>query len=118
MTPAAERAAAPPPYRVHAYAGREAFAALRDEWDALLARGPVDLPFLRHGVVAAWLDAFAPAGARLVVLCARDASGEAVGFAPLLSERRGGVVRLCAPANDHSCRVEWIVGRDASCFRN
>jgi CelD/BcsL family acetyltransferase involved in cellulose biosynthesis len=108
------RAAGPAPYRVQACAGREAFAALRAEWDALLARGPTDLPFLRHAVLEAWLDAFAPAGARLVVLCARDPGGEAVGFAPLLSTRRGGVVRLAAPANDHSCRAEWVLGRDAS----
>lgn len=102
------------PYRVQAYAGREAFAALGAEWDGLLARGPVDLPFLRHAVLGAWLDAFAPPGAQLLVLCARDAGGAPVGFAPLLRERRRGVVRLRAPASDHSCRVEWVLGRDAS----
>ncbi len=37
--------------------GRGAFDALRAEWDALLARGPADLPFLTHGWTAAWLDA-------------------------------------------------------------
>jgi CelD/BcsL family acetyltransferase involved in cellulose biosynthesis len=87
---------------------------LRAEWDALLAGGPTDLPFLRHGFLEAWLDAFTPTGARLLVLCARDPAGEAVGFAPLLRIRRGGVVRLVAPANDHSCRVEWVLGPDAS----
>ncbi len=93
--------------------GRGAFDALRAEWDALLARGPADLPFLTHGWTAAWLDAFAPA-ARLRVLVARSAAGEAIGMAPLLEERRRGLVTLVAPANDHSCRVEWILGRDVS----
>jgi CelD/BcsL family acetyltransferase involved in cellulose biosynthesis len=93
--------------------GRTAFGALRDEWNALLARGPVDLPFLRHEWIGAWLDAFAPT-ARLRVLVARDRAGAAVGMAPLLEERVRGALRLVAPANDHSCRVEWILGPDAS----
>ena len=48
-------AAAPPrpAYRVEEHAGRAAFDALGKEWDALLVRGPVDLPFARH----AWLSA-------------------------------------------------------------
>ncbi len=101
------------PYRVEALEGRAAFDALRDEWNALVARGPVDLPFVRHEWIAAWLDAFAPA-ARLRVLAARSPGGEAAGFAPLLEERDRGVIRLVAPANDHSCRVEWALGPDAS----
>lgn len=92
--------------------GRAAFDALRAEWDALLARGPVDLPFLTHGWTSAWLDAFAPT-ARLRVVVARGPSGEALGMAPLLETRRRGLVTLVAPANDHSCRVEWILGPDA-----
>jgi CelD/BcsL family acetyltransferase involved in cellulose biosynthesis len=102
------------PYRVETWAGRAAFAGLRSEWDALLERGQVDLPFLRHAFLDAWLDAFAPPGARLAVFVARDRAGAAAGFAPLLAERRGGVVRLTAPANDHTCRVEWVLGPDAS----
>ena len=101
------------PYRVEALEGRAAFDALRDEWNGLVARGPVDLPFVRHEWITAWLDAFAPA-ARLHVLAARDPGGAAVGFAPLLEEHDRGVVRLVAPANDHSCRVEWALGPDAS----
>jgi CelD/BcsL family acetyltransferase involved in cellulose biosynthesis len=48
------------------------------------------------------------------VLVARDAAGGAAGMAPFLVERRSGVVRLLAPANDHSCRFEWILGPDAT----
>jgi CelD/BcsL family acetyltransferase involved in cellulose biosynthesis len=110
----AGRVAQEAPYRVETWAGRAAFAGLRGEWDALLARGPTDLPFLRHAVLEAWLDAFAPPGARLFTLVARDRSGAPAGFAPLLAVKRGGVVRLLAPANDHSCRVEWALGPDAS----
>ncbi len=113
MRPAG-RLVATAPYRVETWVGRTAFGGLRAEWDALLARGPVDLPFLRHAFLEAWLDAFAPPGAKLLVLVARDASGAAAGFAPLLAERRGAVVWLRAPANDHSCRVEWVLGPDAS----
>lgn len=102
------------PYRVEAWDGRAAFAALRSEWDALLASGPVDLPFLRHAFLEAWLDAFTPPGADLLVLAARDATGAPAGFAPLLVQRRRGLVRLLSPANDHSCRVEWVLGPDAS----
>lgn len=101
------------PYRVDALEGRAAFDALAAEWNALLARGPVDLPYVRHEWLAAWLDAFAP-GARIRVLVARDAAGAAAGFAPLLEERRSGATWLVAPANDHSCRVEWALGPDAS----
>lgn len=102
-----------PPYRVEVRSGRAALAALSGEWDALLARGPADLPFLRHGVLEAWLDAFSPPGAELLVLAVRDGSGAAAGFAPFLSERRRGLVRLRSPANEHSCRVEWVLGPDA-----
>ncbi|MGC3996083.1 MAG: GNAT family N-acetyltransferase [Anaeromyxobacter sp.] len=101
-------------YRVEVEEGRVAFDRLRPEWSALLARGPVDLPFVRHEWLGAWLDAFAGPAARLRVLVARDARGTAAGFAPLLEERRRGVIRLVAPANDHSCRVEWALGPDAS----
>jgi CelD/BcsL family acetyltransferase involved in cellulose biosynthesis len=100
------------PTFVEALEGRAAFDALRDEWNAVVARGPADLPFVRHEWLAAWLDAFSPGG-RLRVLVARDGGGAAIGLAPLLEERSRGVVRLVAPANEHSCRFEWALGADA-----
>jgi CelD/BcsL family acetyltransferase involved in cellulose biosynthesis len=118
VVPASFRTAAPAatrlPYRVEVHHGRAGLASLRAEWDPLLARGPVDLPFLRHAVLEAWLDAFAPDDAELLVLAARGPGGAAVGFAPLLRQRRRGLVRLASPANEHSCRVEWVLGPDAS----
>ncbi len=89
----------------------DGFAALAREWDACLAEGPVDQPYVRHSFVHAWLLAFGPTGP-LRVLVARDESGRAIGMAPLVEERRGGLTILAAPANDHSCRVEWVLGRD------
>jgi CelD/BcsL family acetyltransferase involved in cellulose biosynthesis len=91
--------------------GRSAFDDLRAEWDATVARGPADVPFARHAWLSAWLDAFAPDAAPLA-LVAREAGGRALGMAVLLEERRRGVLRLVAPANDHSCRVEWALGPD------
>jgi CelD/BcsL family acetyltransferase involved in cellulose biosynthesis len=112
-----EVAPAPAPgrlsYRVEVLEGRAAFDRLRGEWNALVARGPADGPFVRHEWIAAWLDAFAPEG-KLRVLAARGPTGAAAGFAPFLEERARGLVRLVAPANDHSCRVEWALGPDAS----
>jgi CelD/BcsL family acetyltransferase involved in cellulose biosynthesis len=100
-------------YAVDEVRGREGFDGLALEWNALLARGPVDAPMLRHEWIAAWLDAFAP-GAEPLVLVARTPSGEAQGMAPFLCERRRGATWLVAPANDHSCRFEWVLGADAS----
>src|SRR6266568_3867726 len=99
------------PCRVEEVQGRSGFDGLRTEWDALLARGPVDEPFHRHAFVGAWLRAFAPE-ARLRVFIARDADGRAAGMAPLLEERRSGLALLSSPSNDHSPRVEWILGED------
>lgn len=99
-------------WRVDEVRGRAGFDALREEWDGVVARGPADVPFARHGWISAWLDAFAPAAAPLV-LVARDAGGASLGMAAFLEERRRGVARLLAPANDHSCRVEWALGPDA-----
>lgn len=101
------------PYAVEELRGREPFERLRSEWNALLARGPVDMPFVRHEWFSAWLDAFAPSAVPRV-LVARGRGGEAAGMAPFLEERSRGVVRLLAPANDHSCRFEWALGPDAS----
>jgi CelD/BcsL family acetyltransferase involved in cellulose biosynthesis len=100
-------------YGVEEVRGRAAFDALAPAWNRLLSRGPVDLPMVRHEWIAAWLDAFAPE-AEPLVLVARGPSGELAGMAPFLRERRRGVVRLLAPANDHSCRFEWALGPDAS----
>ncbi len=110
-SPLADRGA-PGPYRVAEVEGVDGFAALGAEWDAVVAEGPVDAPYHRHAFLRAWLEAFAPRG-RLRVLVARDRAGRAVGMAPLLEERRAGVVHLAAPANDHSARVEWALGADA-----
>jgi CelD/BcsL family acetyltransferase involved in cellulose biosynthesis len=98
-------------WRVEEVRGRARFDALGAEWDAMVAGGPADAPFVRHGWISAWLDAFAP-DASPVALVARDGHGGALGMAAFLEERRRGVVRLVAPANDHSCRVEWALGRD------
>ncbi len=113
MTPAPASVARARPYRVDEAHGRAAFDALRAEWNALLASGPADMPYARHEWIAAWLDAFAP-GADVVGLVARDAAGRPVGMAPLVAERRLGVTRLAAPANDHSCRFEWVLGPDVA----
>lgn len=98
--------------RVDEVRGRAGFDALRDAWDALVARGPADVPFATHAWLSAWLDAFAP-GVAPLTLVARDAGGAPLGMATFLEERGRGVTRLVAPANDHSCRVEWALGRDA-----
>jgi CelD/BcsL family acetyltransferase involved in cellulose biosynthesis len=97
------------PWSVEVTRGRKAFEALRAEWDATVACGPADVPFARHAWLAAWLDAFAPAASPLA-LVARAAGGAPLGMAVFLEERRGGALRLVAPANDHSCRVEWALG--------
>jgi len=91
--------------------GRAGFEALRAEWDALVGRGPVDVPFASHAWLSAWLEAFAPA-AEPLVLVARGRGGAALGMAVFLEQLSGGLVRLVAPANDHSCRVEWALGPD------
>jgi CelD/BcsL family acetyltransferase involved in cellulose biosynthesis len=97
------------PLRVEELRGHAPFAALRAEWNATLAQGPVDAPFSRHEWIAAWLQAFA-AGDEPIVLVARDGAGRAHGFAPFLERREGAARLLVAPANDHSCRVEWVLG--------
>jgi CelD/BcsL family acetyltransferase involved in cellulose biosynthesis len=101
------------PYEVEEHHGRAAFDALREEWNEVVSRGPVDVPFARHAWIRAWLDAFAPS-ASPCVLVARGAGGVAAGMAAFLRERSRGATRLVAPANDHSCRVEWALGSDAS----
>ncbi len=108
VTPTAPRSL---PWSVEVTRGRKAFDALRAEWEATVARGPADVPFARHGWHSAWLDAFAPEASPLA-LVARAAGGAPLGMAVFLEERRRGVLRVAAPANDHSCRVEWALGAD------
>jgi CelD/BcsL family acetyltransferase involved in cellulose biosynthesis len=99
-------------HRVEEITDPIAFAGLRAEWNALLRAGPVDMPFIRHEWIAAWLRHFAPTRG-LRILVARNAAGEAMGIAPFLEQRRPlGHLWLTAPANDHSCRFEWVLGRD------
>ena len=109
--PTGARASARLPWSVEVARGRDAFEALRSEWEATVERGPADVPFARHAWLAAWLDAFAP-GAAPLVLVAREAGGAPLGMAVLLEERHQGALRLVAPANDHSCAVEWALGAD------
>jgi CelD/BcsL family acetyltransferase involved in cellulose biosynthesis len=109
---AAELEAVRGPYAVEEARGRAAFDALALEWDALAASGPSDLPFVAHRWISAWLDAFAR-DAEPLVLVARARDGRAAGIAPFLAPR-GWPGRLVAPVNDHSCRFEWVLGRDAS----
>src|SRR6266545_3437726 len=45
-------------------------------------------------------------------LVARGRGGAALGMAAFLVQSWRGLVRLVAPANDHSCRVEWALGPD------
>jgi CelD/BcsL family acetyltransferase involved in cellulose biosynthesis len=107
----AARVATAAPLRVEERRGHAAFLALREEWNATLAAGPVDAPFSRHEWLAAWLAAFAE-GEEPIVLAARDAAGRAHGFAAFLARRDSGLRLLVAPANDHSCRVEWALGAE------
>jgi len=100
------------PIGVEELEGRGAFSALGREWDSLLARGPSDEVHHRHAFLGAWLDAYGNEG-RLRLLVARDGCGRLVGIAPLLERRRAGFSVLAAPANDHTPRVEWVLGEDA-----
>lgn len=99
------------PYRVTALEGMKAFRALQGEWDDCVREGPVDVPFVSHGFLSAWLDAFAPEGNLRVVL-AREPSGRAAAFAPFLEVRRAGATFLESPSNDHSSRFEWALGHE------
>jgi CelD/BcsL family acetyltransferase involved in cellulose biosynthesis len=68
--------------------GRHDLGAMRDEWDALLARSGATLPFLTWSWVSAWVDTLG-AGADLEILIARDpVDGRLVGIAPFVVERR------------------------------
>jgi CelD/BcsL family acetyltransferase involved in cellulose biosynthesis len=92
---------------VEDYAG---FAALEQEWDALVARTD-DQPFYRHGFLRLWLEHFG-ADAELRVLTLRGEQGRLTAVLPMLrrpARMHGLPVReLCAAANLHSCRFDLV----------
>ncbi|HEY3358599.1 MAG TPA: GNAT family N-acetyltransferase [Polyangia bacterium] len=59
-----------------------ALEGLQDEWDRLVDEAAGDGAFVSHPWVAAWWRAYG-AGARLHVVCVRDAAGALCGIAPL-----------------------------------
>lgn len=100
--------------RVEEVRTAEALAALREEWNQLLARAN-DQVFYRHEVLCAWLTHFAPT-ASLRVLTARGPHGRLCAVLPLLEGHglcAGVPVRtLHSPTNAHSCRFD-LVAEDA-----
>lgn len=77
------------------------FDALEADWDALYRRSPGATPFLAHGWLAAYWQAFGePDGLRVV--CLRDAAGRLVGAAPLRLRRRPGLTVLTVLADELS----------------
>jgi CelD/BcsL family acetyltransferase involved in cellulose biosynthesis len=56
----------------------DGFAALRTEWDRLLARSPQASPFLLHGWLDAWWSIYRGAADRLHVVCCREDSTDAL----------------------------------------
>lgn len=90
--------------------GRDAFLALRGEWNALAAASPHAL-FMRHEFLRLWTGAFARE-LPLRMLLARDSGGGLVGALPLL-EREGrmygvAVRELVSPTNEHSGRFDVL----------
>lgn len=92
---------------------REAFVALRTEWDALVA-AVRDEPFFRHDFIRAWIDNFAPQSDLRIILL-RDGQGRLEAALPLVERRTrvyGLPVReLASAANAHSCRSD-LIARD------
>lgn len=90
------------------------FAALDDEWDALVGASALQHPFLCHAWLSAWWQAFS-AGKSLRVITVHRA-GILIGAAPLMiTEQR--IVGLKARvlesiANDHTPRFDFLVARD------
>lgn len=95
------------------------FLSLEEEWNALVEATEGGL-FLRHESIRAWLGAFAPRAA-LVILLARDDCGVLSAALPLLSEWSlfcGLPARqLVAAANTHSCRFDMIARDPAAAAR-
>ncbi|SEM64531.1 Acetyltransferase involved in cellulose biosynthesis, CelD/BcsL family [Bosea lupini] len=83
-------------FSVEILTGRDAFLALKPEWDALFARAglPQQL-FQRHAFLRYWCDHYLPAGDRLCLVVGRE-SGRLVMLWPLERRRRLGLelVRL------------------------
>lgn len=67
------------------------FAALRDEWDALLGDSGQDGPFLKHAWLSAWWESFGQ-GSTLAVVTARDDDGRLLGVLPMARSLAGRVV--------------------------
>jgi CelD/BcsL family acetyltransferase involved in cellulose biosynthesis len=101
------------PVRVEEVTDRAAFAALEEEWNALVAQTDDQL-FYRHEFIRVWLDNFAP-DARLKILTLRGADGALQAVLPLLAQRASWyglpVRELRCAANLHSCRFD-LVARD------
>lgn len=89
-----------------------AFAERAYAWDALLA-GDADMPFARHAWIRIWHECFAPA-APLTVFRARVGTSTR-GYAPFIKTRAQLAGLGCSvwefPANSHTPRVEWALGR-------
>ncbi|MFC5395495.1 GNAT family N-acetyltransferase [Bosea vestrisii] len=83
-------------FSVEILGGRDAFLALKPEWDMLFARAglPHQL-FQRHAFLRHWCDHYLPAGERLCLVVGREA-GRLVMLWPLVRRRRLGLelVRL------------------------
>lgn len=92
----------------------ESFAALRDEWETLLAQCPHGTPFLTHDWMMTWWKHFG-IGKELCILVVRE-NGRAVAIAPLMKYRGQFYERYVkipmrvieTMANYHSNRVDLI----------
>ncbi|MGQ0613381.1 MAG: GNAT family N-acetyltransferase [Planctomycetaceae bacterium] len=121
---AAQAARANPPLEIHEIRDLASFLALEREWNDLLERSGVRVPYLRHEWLAAWYDRFGK-GASLSIFLVRD-QGRLLLALPLLEERRRACgilsVRLHSFTNGHSYASDLIAepGRDdaiAALFR-
>jgi len=94
---------------------REAFVALRTEWDALVT-ATRDEPFFRHDFIRSWIDNFAP-DSQLRIILLRNGEGRLEAVLPLVERRTryyGLPVReLASAANAHSCRSDLIAREPA-----
>jgi CelD/BcsL family acetyltransferase involved in cellulose biosynthesis len=99
-----------PVARVEEVRDREAFIALRSEWERLVAATGGSV-FVGHAFLQLWMDHFG-AWSELTVLLGRDAEGGLVAALPLLETRVrmfGLSVRLLAsPTNEHSGRFDLL----------
>jgi len=100
-------------YLIEEISDYNAFLALEKEWNALLAEGAMNAPFLRHEWFRVWWKAFG-GRRRLVVLAIRSADGALAAIAPFMEERSVRVGIPCriwrSMSNDHSCRFDFIIG--------